>query len=135
MLHARLEINRNNFAKAIPELNAVIASGGTTDFAEVGTQRLQAYALRASVMSRMGRLDLAAANWKAAGDESPDFVEAHWRVGAAYLELGRPNEAITGVGRISKINERFSGSLDHACGSTSSAANRLPTECRNGANS
>lgn len=95
MLRARLSIARNDLAQASRELSAIIASVGDADIAAGATERLEAHALLAAAMFKMGRPDLAASHWRAVADRSPNFQESAVKAAAAYLTLGRPNEAIS----------------------------------------
>jgi tetratricopeptide (TPR) repeat protein len=94
MLRARLDIGRNDLAQASRELSAIIASVGDADIAAGATERLEAHALLAVVMFKMGRPDLAASHWRAVADRSPNYQEAAVKAAVAYLALGRPSEAI-----------------------------------------
>jgi tetratricopeptide (TPR) repeat protein len=95
MLHARLHIAQNQLDQAIRELTAVVDSVGEAGTAAEGSQALQARTMLAAVQERMGRVDLAAAQWTALSDLEPAYYrEAQWRAGAAYLRSGRPEDAI-----------------------------------------
>ncbi len=94
LLHARLDMGRNNIDQAVRELSAIVASVGEADIAAGATEQLQAHALLAVAMAKLGRLDLAASQWKTVADQSPNLNEARLNAAAAYLQLGRPAVAI-----------------------------------------
>ena len=94
LLRARLAFARDDLGKASRELGAIIASVGQTDESAGSVEPLQAYAMLATIMSKLQRPDLAAAYWKTLADRAPSFLDARWKAGAAYLELGRAEDAI-----------------------------------------
>ena len=108
LLRGRFDIGRNNLDQATRELSAVVSSVGEADIAAGATNheqtdsrlamflnyRIQAHSLLAFVMAKLGRFDLAAPHWRTAADLAPNFLDARLKAAAAYLDLGRPGEAI-----------------------------------------
>ena len=93
VLRARLQVGHGDDQQAVRNLNAVIASTGEGNSAARSVERIQAYALLATIMARQQRLDLAADDWKIVAEQAPALEDAAWKAGVALLRLGRPTEA------------------------------------------
>jgi predicted Zn-dependent protease len=94
LLKARLAIAANDLPAAQLTLDAIITSTGkASDFNE-SFEAMVAHDLLASILSKQGRVDLAAEHWKAIAELQPGFQQAAWRAGMAELEMGRPDAAV-----------------------------------------
>jgi tetratricopeptide (TPR) repeat protein len=96
LVTARFHIARDELGQATRELNAVIVASEKVPEAKTAAmpERLQAYSLLATVMVKQQRPDLAAKYFSIVAAEGSGRSDAKWKAGAAYLQLGRPAEAI-----------------------------------------